>query len=165
MASSGWWTRLKENVGLQQEEPEPPTLLHQLEEATTLSRTHRVYGFAGSIAFALLFFALASFFFLSPSRFAILYTLANLSAIAATMFLMGPIKQVQKMFEKGRIFATIIYVAAMGATLWAALKVHSIILTLVFVIVQFFALIWYCMSYIPFARQLASKAVGNMLSG
>ena len=40
------------------------------------------------------------------------------------MFLMGPIKQVQKMFEKGRIFATIIYVAAMGATLWAALHVR-----------------------------------------
>ena len=46
MASSSWWTRLKENVGLHEEEPEPPTLLQQLDEATTLSRTqvlHRTH--------------------------------------------------------------------------------------------------------------------------
>ena len=39
MASAGWWTRLKENMGLREEEPEPPTLLQQIDEATTLSRT------------------------------------------------------------------------------------------------------------------------------
>ena len=38
-ASSGWWTRLKENVGLQEPEPEPQTLMGQINEATTLNRT------------------------------------------------------------------------------------------------------------------------------
>lgn len=156
---------MKENVGLQEEEPEPPTLLQQLDEATTLSRTQRVYGFGGSIALALLFFALASIFWLAPTKFAILYSLANICAIASTLFLMGPMKQLAKMFEKGRIIATVIYIVALGLTLWAALKVKSILLTLIFVIVQFCALIWYCLSYIPFARQIASKMVGGFFSG
>ena len=39
------------------------------------------------------------------------------------MFLMGPLKQIAKMFEKGRIIATVIYIVAMGLTLWAALHV------------------------------------------
>jgi hypothetical protein len=40
------------------------------------------------------------------------------------MFLMGPIKQLVKMFEKGRIVATLIYFAAMFATLFAAIRVN-----------------------------------------
>ena len=48
------------------------------------------------------------------------------------MFLMGPLKQLSKMFEKGRIFATIIYLAALVLTLWAALKVR---LTLIHMLV------------------------------
>lgn len=36
---------------------------------------------------------------------------------------MGPMKQLAKMFEKGRIIATVIYIVALGLTLWAALKV------------------------------------------
>jgi hypothetical protein len=39
------------------------------------------------------------------------------------MFLMGPVTQLKKMFEKGRIIATLVYVAAMFLTLFAAIKV------------------------------------------
>ena len=35
---------------------------------------------------------------------------------------MGPIKQLKKMFDKGRIVATTTYLVAMCLTLWAALK-------------------------------------------
>ena len=40
----------------------------------------------------------------------------------STLFLMGPIKQLKKMFDKGRIVATTTYLVAMCLTLWAALK-------------------------------------------
>ena len=39
------------------------------------------------------------------------------------MFLMGPLAQFKKMFEKGRIFATCLYFGAMFITLWMAIKV------------------------------------------
>lgn len=39
------------------------------------------------------------------------------------MFLMGPVKQIVKMFEKGRALATLIYIAAMFLTLFSAIKV------------------------------------------
>ena len=39
------------------------------------------------------------------------------------MFLMGPLAQLKKMFEKGRIIATSIYIGALFLTLWMAVKV------------------------------------------
>lgn len=92
----------------------------------------------------------SSVFFLMPVKFAILYTLANLlfiarwasssgivyyictvsfsthlisQALCSTMFLMGPLAQAKKMFEKGRIIATCLYFGAMFLTLWMAIKV------------------------------------------
>ena len=94
----------------------------------------------------------SSVFFLMPVKFAILYTLANLLFIArwasssnivyfictvsfstqltsqvlcSTMFLMGPLAQAKKMFEKGRIIATCLYFGAMFLTLWMAIKVFT----------------------------------------
>lgn len=43
--------------------------------------------------------------------------------LCSTMFLMGPVRQIVKMFEKGRILATLIYIAAMFLTLFSAIKV------------------------------------------
>ncbi len=43
--------------------------------------------------------------------------------MCSTMFLMGPLAQFKKMFEKGRIIATCLYFGAMFLTLWMALKV------------------------------------------
>lgn len=40
------------------------------------------------------------------------------------MFLMGPLKQLSRMFDKGRIIATSIYIVSMLLTLWAALHVR-----------------------------------------
>jgi hypothetical protein len=39
------------------------------------------------------------------------------------MFLMGPVRQIVKMFEKGRLLATLVYIAAMFLTLFSAIKV------------------------------------------
>lgn len=161
MAEGNWWDKVKQNVGLNtpEEEPQSNSLLQHLDEASTLSRTQRIYGFGICIGLAMLFGLLSSVFFLSPTKFAILYTFSNISAIASTMFLMGPLKQLSKMFDKGRIVATCVYIASLALTLFAALKLHSIILTLVFLIIQLCALLWYCLSYIPFAREMVSRMV------
>lgn len=45
------------------------------------------------------------------------------SPLFSTIFLMGPVKQIKSMFEKKRIVATLIFLAAMGMTLFSALYV------------------------------------------
>ena len=45
------------------------------------------------------------------------------SYFCSTMFLMGPMKQLSKMFDKGRIVASCIYIASLALTLFSALKV------------------------------------------
>ncbi len=45
----------------------------------------------------------------------------------STMFLMGPLRQLSKMFEKGRIVATLVYLVFMALTLFCAIKVRSVL--------------------------------------
>ncbi|CAK0785986.1 hypothetical protein CVIRNUC_009199 [Coccomyxa viridis] len=160
----GWWNSFKDRVGMGEPEPleaEEPTLLQQAREATTLNRTQRLYGFVFCLGLALLFGMMASFFFLSPTRFAVLYTLSNILMISSTMFLMGPLRQLSKMFEKGRIVATLVYLVFMVLTLLCAIKLRSLILTLLCFIVQLLAMVWYSLSFIPFAREMAWKMVSR----
>lgn len=50
------------------------------------------------------------------------------------------------------MFATIIMLAAIVMTLVAAFVLKSGGLTILFAIIQFFAVTWYSLSYIPYAR-------------
>ena len=47
----------------------------------------------------------------------------RVSCPCSTMFLMGPLRQLSKMFEKGRIVATLVYLVFMVLTLLCAIKV------------------------------------------
>ena len=46
------------------------------------------------------------------------------------MFLMGPLRQLSKMFEKGRIVATLVYLVFMALTLVSAIKVRMVLRTM-----------------------------------
>jgi len=65
------------------------------------------------------------------------------------------------MFAPVRIIATIIFICAMVLTLVAAFVLNSQLLVLFSVVVQFCALVWYCLSYVPYAR----ACVKNIFSG
>ncbi|CAF0865918.1 unnamed protein product [Adineta steineri] len=86
------------------------------------------------------------------SGFAVLYSVAIIFGLGSTIFLMGPMKQLKKMFDSSRLIATIVFLASIVMTLISALVIKSGVLVLIFVIVQFLALGWYTISYIPFAR-------------
>ncbi|XP_022750817.1 vesicle transport protein SFT2B-like isoform X2 [Durio zibethinus] len=75
----------------------------------------------------------------------------------STAFLIGPKRQVSMMFDPVRIYATAIYLASMIIALFCAFYVHNKLLTLLAIILEFGALIWYTLSYIPFARSMVSK--------
>ena len=73
-----------------------------------------------------------------------MYTLGNITALCATLFLFGPYTQLKKMFQANRFISTSIYLSMMGITLFIAFYPKYIplrIMWLVFsVFIQFLAL-------------------------
>ena len=82
----------------------------------------------------------------------------------SSCFLCGPKKQLQNMTDKTRLLTTIVYVVFMILTLVAALKWKSIVATMACCIVQYAALTWYTLSYIPFARAIVSRVLGSAVT-
>lgn len=70
----------------------------------------------------------------------------------STLFLWGPWHQIKNMFKETRWLATLIMLAAIAMTLVSALVWHSVGLCILFAIIQFAAVFWYSISYIPYAR-------------
>jgi hypothetical protein len=128
--------RFKEFTGLG--EKKEKSLGEQMEESCCkscgLTRTQRVYGFG--ICFTLGWIvSFASCLALpdiveKPENFALLYTLGNVITLCSTLFLYGPWSQIKKMFDKTRV------------------------------IVQFLAMLWYCLSYVPYGRTIVLKCMG-----
>ena len=152
-------------------EPEPEQgLLGSLQtsfaEATQMSRTNRYLAAGTLLGVGALFGALSSLFVVvSPRKFAALYTLANLCGLGATLFVVGPARQCAKMAEPTRLAASAAYLSSAALTLVAALRLRSLVLTLLFALAQFLALIWYVLSYVPYARTVVSGAVSSCFGG
>ncbi|KAG6478175.1 hypothetical protein ZIOFF_061607 [Zingiber officinale] len=84
---------------------------------------------------------------------------SNPLSFGSTAFLIGPKRQIDMMLDPVRIYATSIYIASMIIALFSAFYVHNKLLTLLAIILEFGALIWYSLSYIPFARSAVSKVM------
>ncbi|XP_058779321.1 uncharacterized protein LOC131653250 [Vicia villosa] len=123
----------------------------------TLTTKQRLYGFAICFATGVTCTLLSMLVFLKPIKFGITFTLGNLLSLGSTAFLIGPKRQVSMMLDPVRIYATAIYIASMIIALFCALYVHNKLLTLLAIILEFGALVWYSLSYIPFARSMVSK--------
>ena len=78
-------------------------------------------------------------------------------AIVGSLFLSGPKTQCRKMFDKTRIVATVLYFSSIVATVFCCYykgipdkaRVGVIVMC---VVVQWTAMLWYTISFIPFAR-------------
>ncbi|KAL2334455.1 hypothetical protein Fmac_015668 [Flemingia macrophylla] len=159
--------KVKMMVGMEVEDEEQRTaaleesnsfaLMDEFNRNCTLSTTQRLYGFAICFAAGLTCTLLSMLVFFKPIKFAITFTLGNLLSLGSTAFLIGPKRQVTMMLDPVRIYATAIYVASMIIALFCALYVHNKLLTLLALILEFGALVWYSLSYIPFARSMVSK--------
>jgi len=128
-----------------------------------LSYSTRIQGFIGCFVLGFLFSLLGSMmlFFVKLRAFAIFYTLGSILGIGSTLFLMGPLKQLQRMFDPTRAIAAIVMILALILTLVSALHWEKTGLTMLFFIIQFLAMTWYSLSYIPYARD----GIKKMLSG
>lgn len=63
----------------------------------------------------------------------------------STMFLMGPAKQLSRMFDSTRRWSTVVYLSALLCTLISAIVLHSIILSVLFIVIQFGAFLYYAL--------------------
>ncbi|XP_030316810.1 vesicle transport protein SFT2B [Calypte anna] len=147
---------------------EEPGGLTEVIDATTLGWGTRVKGFVACFALGCLFSLLGSCFLWIPKKglmlFAAFYTLGNIASIGSTLFLMGPMKQLKRMFEPTRLIATTVMLLCLILTLCSAFWWRKAGLALLFCILQFFALAWYSISFIPFARDAVKKCVSVCLS-
>ncbi|GMH42430.1 hypothetical protein BSKO_10349 [Bryopsis sp. KO-2023] len=158
--------RVKTTLGLSQEEEQPKGFWESMDDATTLTRTQRLWGFGICAGVGAIFCLVGLGFALIPpyTRFAIMYTMGSICFIGSTFFLMGPWKQLKSMTKQYRIFATIAYVASLGLTLYAAFGLESGILIIIFFIIQLVALGWYILTYIPFGQRAIGSAFSSIFS-
>ncbi|KAJ8350696.1 hypothetical protein SKAU_G00258260 [Synaphobranchus kaupii] len=136
-------------------------VLEAANRASTLSWATRVKGFVACFAFGVVFSVLGVCLLWLPKigviLFAVFYTFGNIASLASTMFLLGPWKQLKRMCEKTRAFATILMLLFLGLTLCAAFWWKNFWLALLFCVLQFVSFAWYGLSYIPFARDAVLK--------
>lgn len=88
------------------------------------------------------------------SGFALLFTFGNIACVFAIGFLVGPMKQIQGMCSQGRIIASCAFLFMMILTVVMAFKTQNLIAVILCVVLQFCAGCWYCLSYIPGAREV-----------
>lgn len=96
--------------------------------------------------------------------FGVLYTFGNVCLIIASLFLFGPLHQLKSMFSTcHKSVATCTYLCTIIITLIIALKAHSGIGCLIFVIFQFAAYIWYTIVSFPGGQTMCETTVKNTI--
>mmetsp|Transcript_33512 Transcript_33512/g.47588 ORF Transcript_33512/g.47588 Transcript_33512/m.47588 type:complete len:127 (+) Transcript_33512:135-515(+) len=86
-------------------------------------------------------------------------TVGNMIALGGSCFFTGPKSQLNNMFQETRRIASIAYLISMVFTLVIAfVPMPSIIpkglILLILLLIQYVAIAWYCLSYIPYARDI-----------
>ena len=150
-------------------EPKPKTKRQELEDACCdtvcpkLTYRQRLYGYGSCFGGAFLlsigsWMRLVDLVHGNPTPFVVFFTLGNLLAIVGSLFLSGPKAQCKKMFDKTRVVATLMYFLSIVATVFCCYFEHipdksRVGIIVLCVIVQWTAMLWYTISFIPFARE------------
>ncbi|XP_055026184.1 vesicle transport protein SFT2A [Misgurnus anguillicaudatus] len=149
------------------EENEEAGLTSQILDSTTLGLGTRVKWFvicfAAGVVCSILGTALLFLPKAGPKLFAVFYTIGNIAALSSTCFLMGPLKQLKRMFEPTRLLATIMVLLFLVLTLCAVFWWNKKGLAIFFCILQFLSMTWYSISYIPYAREAVMKCFTSCL--
>ncbi|XP_062497935.1 vesicle transport protein SFT2A [Pezoporus occidentalis] len=148
------------------QDDEEQGLTAQVLDASTLSTGTRIRWFAICFVAGVVCSFLGTALLWLPQGiklFAVFYTLGNIAALASTCFLMGPLKQLKAMFEPKRLIATVVMLLCLILTLCAVFWGKKG-LAMLFCILQFLAMTWYSLSYIPFARDAVIKCFSSCLA-
>lgn len=126
-------------------------------ELLELTYSQRIVAFFMMLLMGVLFLFLALsgasvMIIAAPKKFVFFFTIGNLCSLLSTTFLVGASAQYRAMFSAHRFHAALLYCAAVILTFFFALVWRSSILCLVSACFQIACLLWYCLSFIPFAR-------------
>jgi hypothetical protein len=131
-------------------------LQDEFTEMTSLTYTQRITGFFLALAAGVAFLVIAMTFLpmivVFSKKFAFFFTMGNLFCLGSTVFLVGLRQQLSMMMDAHRAQVATLYVVSVLLTLLASLHWQSSVLAIVFSSVQLSALVWYCLSFVPFAR-------------
>mmetsp|Transcript_30621 Transcript_30621/g.78163 ORF Transcript_30621/g.78163 Transcript_30621/m.78163 type:complete len:238 (-) Transcript_30621:330-1043(-) len=103
----------------------------------------------GGVMLALAFLFFLPVIILSPSKFALSFTLGCVLIMAGFAQLRGWKQQLGHMMTRERLPFSVAYLGSIGATLYAALIMHSYLLSLLCSGLQVVTLLYYLMSYFP----------------
>ena len=150
---------VKSLLGDEESGASPGKSIEFAQNCPSLSFKQRLWGFGICFVAGLGLGVIGAFMlFVNIIAFAVLYSIGNVLALCSTLFLVGPVRQLKNMFDGTRILATLVFLVAIGLTLFAAFffkdRTTQVLLCLLFLIVQWAAFIWYSLSYIPFARNI-----------
>uniref|UniRef100_A0A7S0LDK2 Vesicle transport protein n=1 Tax=Coccolithus braarudii TaxID=221442 RepID=A0A7S0LDK2_9EUKA len=135
----------------------------------TLTYRQRMMGFLvcfafGSIMTLSALSSLGGLLIGNAGPFAFKYTVGNLLSIGSSSFLVGPQKQCRDMLAPERATASLIYIVTLFLTLWSCFYLKVQILTFLFIVMQFCALTWYMLSYVPYGQQCVRRMLKRMTS-
>ena len=102
-----------------------------------------------------------------PLPYVINCTVGNLIALAGSCFLSGPRAQMTRMFHETRKWATVAYLGSLFLTLIVAfsnLPGPKGFVLLLLMDIQYIAILWYTLSYIPFARETIAGFIYRRIS-
>lgn len=148
-------------------------LLDEIADECKLTKRQRLYGAIGCYAFgALCGFMSTLMMWGGPKhvkQFGFFYTVGNLCSIGSSLFLVGPKRQAKVMCMPIRRVACAIWIGAMICTLVIAFGFPKAgPLVMIFVIIQYCAMLWYGASFIPYGRAIlkkcCAKAAGQVTS-
>merc|ERR1712226_1386709 len=98
----------------------------------------------------MLFLAVFSIFSIvtNPAKFVLIFTLAVIFAIAGLAFWSGPQQYMNKIFQKQFLVRTVVLFGSMIGSLWFSLVNSSYIMSLIFCVIEFNAiLLYFCNSF------------------
>jgi Got1/Sft2-like family len=101
----------------------------------------------------------------NPLPFVIHTTMGNIIALAGSCFLTGPASQYNRMMHDKRKYATVAYLGSLSSTLLVAFLpvfLGKALLLVLLLLVQYVAITWYCLSYIPYAREAIQAYINRM---
>ena len=133
----------------------------------TLTKGQRMLGFIVCFVFGGLLSlsalgSLPSLLLGNPAPFAFKYTFGNLLSLGSSSFVVGPQKQIRDMLSPERRTASLIYVVSLFGTLLCVFALKMQLLSFAFVVVQFAALTWYMLSYVPYGQQCLKRLVARL---
>ncbi|RNC48887.1 hypothetical protein TcCL_NonESM01162 [Trypanosoma cruzi] len=139
------------------EMPRENGIMGDLQEMSSLTYQQRFVGFFATLGMGLCFIVIATVFAPSvavfPKKFAFFLTAGNLFCLGSTTFLVGIQQQIRSIFDAKRMEAAVMYAVSVILTLVSVLHWKSSVLAIVFAVAQVCCLLWYALSYVPFARR------------